>query len=118
MKILDHNTEFIYSENINNHQIGKAQVQYEINVRKVVAFPESPNFLETDEISLVNFAFAYCFKEARLATTGGSDTEINKYPGQVSPIMRILTDKDGNLMSYFQKIKEDDLNDTLLKQTL
>ena len=46
-----------------------------------------------DVIRLVNNAFAYTFKHASISTTSGSEIEINKYVGQVSTIMKVLTSK-------------------------
>ena len=80
--------------------------------------PANPDFTDADEIRLVNNALAYCFEEARLATTGGSGMKINKYPRHISTNLRVLSRKDGDLMSYFDKINENKSNDTLLKQTL
>ena len=65
--------------------------------------PANPNFLDTDQIRSLKNAFAYCFTEATLSTTGGMDLEYIKYVGQVSTIMRFLTSKDGDLSSYFDK---------------
>ena len=45
-------------------------------------------------LRLVNNASAYCFKEARLSTTDGSDIDLYKYVEQVSTIMRVLPSKD------------------------
>ena len=68
---------------------------------------------------MINNALAHCFKEARLATTGGSDLEHIKYVGQVSTIMRLLTSKDGDLSSCFDKSGESALSDNnLLKRIL
>ena len=54
-----------------------------------------------------------------MSTTGGSDLEHNKYFGQVSTIMSLLTSKDSDLSSYFDKSGENALNDnTLLKWIL
>ena len=58
---------------------------------------------DVDDIKSVNNAFAYCFKEARLSTTGGSDIKHKNYVGQVSAIFRALTVKDGDLLSHFDK---------------
>ena len=67
---------------------------------------------------LINNALAYCFKEARLSTTG-LDLEHNKYVGQVSTIMRFLTSKDSDLSSCFYKSGESALNDkNVLKRIL
>ena len=59
-----------------------------------------------DANRLVNNQFGFCFKEAILSTTGGSNIEHNKYVGQVSSIMRALTSTDGDLLSQFDKIDE------------
>ena len=68
---------------------------------------------------MVNNAFAYCFEEATLSTTGGMDLEVNKYVGPVSTIMRLLTSKDGDLSSYFDKNGESVLdNKNTLKRIL
>ena len=51
-----------------------------------------------DTFRLVNNAFAYCSKEARSRTMGGSAIEHKKNCGQISTIMRALTNKDGDLL--------------------
>ena len=66
-------------------------------------------FHHDDPIRLVNIAFAFCFKEARLSTTLGTDIETNKFCGQVSTIMRVISNKDGDLLSQFDNIKENDI---------
>ena len=58
------------------------------------------------------------FKEARLATTGGSDLEHNKYVGNVSRNMRLITSKDGGFLSCFKKMIEIFTFFTSLKQIL
>ena len=71
-------------------------------------------------IRLVNNAFALCIKEATLSFTGGSEIEQNKYVGPISTIMRVLTSKDGDLMSFFDNINETQagINNSSLKQIL
>ena len=59
---------------------------------------------------MTNNAFAFCFKEARLGVTSGSDLEHKKYVGQVSTLMRVLTSKDGDLLSQFDNINEGIVN--------
>ena len=54
----------------------------------------------------MNTTFAYCFREAKFSTTGGSDFEYKKYVGQVSLIIRVLTSEDGDLISHFDKCDE------------
>ena len=71
-------------------------------------------------MGLVNKAFALCFKEARLATTGGPENKHNKYVGQVPTFMRILITKGRNLLSHFDKNigSEAGITNTLLKHLL
>ena len=46
------------------------------------------------------------FQEARLSTST-NDLEHNKYVGQISNIMRVLSSKDGDLLSQFDIINEE-----------
>ena len=71
--------EFIFGGNNNYDQIGNAYLELNITVRK----NDGTNFHNDDPVRLVNNAFAYCFKEARLSTSLGSDIEINKFCGQI-----------------------------------
>ena len=108
------NVEFIFGENNNYHQIGNAYLEFDITVRSTAG-----DFTNASVIRLVNNAFAFCFKEASITTTGGMDIEVNKYVGPVSSIMRMLTSKDGDLSSYFDKNGESVLdNDNPLKKIL
>ena len=111
--------EFIFGENNNYYQIGNAYLEFKITIRKVVVAPAVPNFTDADQIRVINNALAYCFIQATLATTGGGDIEDIKFVGQVSTIMRLLTSKDGDLSSYFDKNGETVINDNNpLKQIL
>ena len=101
----DQNIEFIFGENNNYHQIGNAYLEFNITVRK----NDDTNFHFDDPVRLVNNGFAFCFKEARLSTTIGSDIEINKFCGQVSTIMKAISNKDGDLLSQFDNINENDI---------
>ena len=108
------NVEFIFGENNNYHQIGNAYLEFDITVRNTAG-----NFTDASAIRLVNKAFAFCFKEATLSTTGGMEIEVNKYVGPVSTIMRLLTSKDADLSSYFDKNGESVLdNKNPLKKIL
>ena len=60
-------------------------------------------------VRLAKNGFAFCFKEARLSPTIGSDIEINKFCGQVSTIMKAISSKDGDLLSQFDIINENDI---------
>ena len=101
----DQNIEFIFGENNNYHQIGNAYLEFNITVRK----NDSTNFHNDNPVRLVNNGFAYCVKEGRLSTTIRSDIEINKFCGQVSTIMRAISNKDGDLLSQFDNINENDI---------
>ena len=101
----DQNIEFIFGENNKYHQIGNAYLEFNITVRK----NDDSNFHYDDPIRLVKNGFAFCFKEARLSTSLGSDIEINKFCGQVSTFMRAISNKNGDLASQFDKIIENDI---------
>ena len=112
----DQNIKFIFGENNNYHQIGNAYLEYDITVRNPAAV------FTDDRIRLTNNGLAYVFQEAVLATTSGSNLEHNKFVGQISTIMRVLTSKDGDLLSQFDNINEGNTNDnfdsTSLKKML
>ena len=100
----DQNIEFIFGENNNYHQIGNGYLDFNITVQK-----NDTKFHNEDLIRSVNYAFAFCFKEARLSTTIGSDIEHNKFCGQVSNIMKMISNKEGDLISQFDNINENDI---------
>ena len=52
-----------------------------------------------------------------MATTGGSDLEHKNYVGQATTIMRLITSKDGDLLSCVDEINEN-VDITSLKQIL
>ena len=101
----DQNIEIIFGENNEYHQIGNGYLEFDITVRK----EDTTNFHKYDPIRLVNNAFAFCFKETRLCTTIGSDFEHNKLCGQVSTIMKVISNKDDDLLSQFDNINENDI---------
>ena len=88
----------MFGENNNYHQIGNAYLEFDITVRNPAA-----NFTDASVIRLVNIAFAYCFNQTTFSTTGGIDVEDIRYVGQVSSIMRLITSKDSDLSSCFDK---------------
>ena len=101
----DHIIEFVFGENSNYHQIGNAFLELDNTLRK----NDTTNFHYDDPIRLVNNGFAFCFKEARLGTSIGSDIEHNKFCGQVSTIMKAISNQDGDLLSQFGNINENDI---------
>ena len=108
------NIEFIFGENNNYHQIGNSFLQFDINVRNTAG-----DFTNVSDIRIINIAFVFCFKQATLATTGESDLEDIRYVGQVSTIMRMITSKDSDSSSCFDRTGEKALhNINPLKQVL
>ena len=95
----DQNIEFIFGENNNYHQIGNGYLEFNITVRK----HDTTNFHNEDPIRLVNNGFA------RLSTTIGNDIEHNKFCGQVSTIMKVISNKDDDILSQFGNINENDI---------
>ena len=53
-----------------------------------------------------NNAFAYVFQEARLSTSA-TDLEHNKYVAQISTIIKVVSSRDGDLLSQFDNINEE-----------
>ena len=101
----DQNIEFTFGENNNYQQIGNAYLKFNITVRK----NDTTNFHTDDPFRLVNNVFAFCFKEGCLSTSIGGDIEIKKFCGQISTIMRAISNKVGDLLSQFDNINESDI---------
>ena len=97
--------EFIFRDNNNYHQIGNGYLDIDITVRK----NDTTNSHYDDPNRLANNAFAFCFKEARLSTTIGSDIEHNNFCGQVSTIMKVISNNDRDLLSQLDNINENDI---------
>ena len=111
----DQNIEFIFGDNNNFHQIGNSYLQFDITVRPQLV---ANAFDEDSPIRLVNNAFAHCFKEGVISTTGGMEIENINVLGQVSTIMKSLTSKDGNLLSQFDNINEGETDDKIRSTSL
>ena len=101
----DQNIEFILDEKNIYDQIVNGFLIFGLTVRK----SDTTNFHNDDAIRLVNNGFANCFTEARLITTIGSDIEHNKFCGQVYTIMKVISNKDGDLLSQFDNSNENDV---------
>ena len=101
----DQNIEFIFGENNTYHQIGNGYLEINITVWK----SDTTNFHIEDPIRLVKNGYAFCLKEARLSTAIGSDIEHNNFCGQVSTIMKVISNKDDDLLSQFGYINENDI---------
>ena len=107
------NVQFIFVGNNNYHQIVNAYLEIDTTVRNTPG-----NFINANNVRLINNAFAYCFKEGLLSITGGSDLEHNNNAGQVSTIMRLLTSKDSDLSSCFDKNGEKELTDNIVSKQI
>ena len=101
----DQNIDFIFSDNNIYHQLGNGYLEFDITRRK----KDTTNFHREDPIRLVSNAYAVCFKEARLSNTLGSNIETNKFCGQVPTIMKVISNKDDDLLSQFGNINEIDI---------
>ena len=101
----DQNIEFISGGNNNYLQIGNAYSEFNITVRE----NDDTNFHNDDPVRLVNNRFVFCFEGARLSPSVGADIEINNSCGQVSTNMRVISNKDGDLISQFENICENDI---------
>ena len=66
----DQNIETVFTEYNNYHQFGNAYFPYGNNIGKDAANPADGFLIIGDAIKLMYKDFAYCFKEASLATTG------------------------------------------------
>ena len=93
----DQKIDFFFGENNNYRQICNGFLKFDTTVRK----SDTTYFHREDHIVLVNNAFAFCFKEARLSTTIGCDIETNKFCGQVSALLKVISNKDDDLLSQF-----------------
>ena len=101
----DKNIDFIFGEKNNYHQIGNGYLEF----NKIVRKNDTTNFLIEDPIRLVNNGYAFCFEEASLSTNIGSDIEHNKFCGQVSTVMKVISNKDDDLLYQFGNINENDI---------
>ena len=113
--------KFYFGENHNFIQVGNGYLEFDIRIRRAngnaFAIGLAPG---GDIIRLVNNAFAYKIHDARISTSAGVEIEQNKYVGPISTIMRLVTQKDGDLSTYFDIIdeSEDEINISSLRKIL
>ena len=112
--------KFYFGENHNYIQVGNGYLEFDIRIRRDDGNPFTIVAPGNDIIRLVNNAFAYTIHDARISTSAGVEIEQNKYVGPISTIMRLVTEKDGDLSTYFDIINESEggINDSTLKQIL
>ena len=108
--------KFFFGENLKYIQIGKLSPDIEIVVKKA----DRPTFTDADGIRYANTDFGYVFQDATVSTSNGTMIEQNKNVGPFSTIMRLLTHKDGDLLTSLDKINKtrDEIVNTLLKPLL
>ena len=66
------------------------------------------NFVDGIVIRVVNNAFAYTNQVARISTSAGVEIEQKKYVGPISTKMKLVTQQDGDLSTYFDIIDENE----------
>ena len=100
--------------------MGIGYLEFVIKIRKANNTIFSITFPGLDVIRLVNNAFAYTIHDAKFSTSSGVEIEQNKYVGPFSTIMRLVTQKDGDLSTYFDIIdeSEDGIDSCSLEQVL
>ena len=81
------NIKFYFGEIPNFGHLGNAYLEIDILVREA----DRTNFVNADNIRLVNIGLAYVFQEGHLSTSAGTEKQHIKNLGIVSTIMRILT---------------------------
>ena len=83
-------------------QEGNGYLELEIETKKV----DRTFFTNVDDIRQFSNVLAYVFKDGRISTFSGRQVERNNFMGPICPVMRLLTHKDANLSSYFEKYDE------------
>ena len=113
--------KFYFGENHKFIQVGNGYLEFDIRVRRANGNAFAIGLAAAADIfRLVNNAFAYKIHDARISSIAGVEIEQNKYVGPISTIMRLVTQKDGDLSTYFDIIdeSEDEINNTSLRQIL
>ena len=112
--------KFHFGENHNFIQVGNGYLEFDIRIRRDDGNAFTIVAPGNDIIRLVNNAFAYTIHDARISTSAGVEIEQNKYVGPSSTIMRLITQKDGDLSTYFDVTdeSEDKINNSSLKKIL
>ena len=110
--------KFYFGENRTFFQVGNGYLEFDIRVRRDDGNRFTFVAPGNDVIRLVNNAFTYTIHDARISTSSGIEIEQNKYVGPISTIMRLVTQKDGELSTYFDIIDESEngIKNSSLKQ--
>ena len=112
--------KFYFGENHNFIEVGKGYLEFDIRIRRAGGNAFTIVAPGNDIIRLFNNAFAHTIHDARISTSAGVGIEQNNYVRPISTIMRLVTQKDGDLSTYFDNIDESEnsINDLSLKQIL
>ena len=112
--------KFFFGENHTLIQVGNGYLEFDIRVRRADGYPFTIVAPGNDVIRLVDKAFAYTIHGGRISTSAGVDIEQNKYVGPISNNMRLVTQKGGDLSTYFDVTDESEngKNDSSLKKFL
>ena len=114
------NIKFYFGENNNFIQVGNGYLEFDIKNRK----DKNDNFSITapghDNIRLVNNAFAYTIHDACISNSSGVEMEQNKFVVPISTNMRLVTQRDGDLYTYFDLFDKSEaaIDNSSLKQIL
>ena len=115
------NLKFLFGETLNCLQVGNGYLEFDIRNRKA----DNNSFIVANDntnevIGLVKNAFALTIHDSTISTSAGTEMEQNKLVGPLSFTMRLLTQRDGDLSTYFDVIDESetDIKYTSLKQIL
>ena len=112
--------KFYFGENHNFIQVGNGYLELDKRIRRDDGNRFTIVAPGNDNIRLVNDAFAYTIHDARISTSAGVEIEENKYVGPISTILRLVTQKGGDLSTYFDILdeSEDKINNSSLKDIL
>ena len=112
---------FFFGDNLNYIQVGNSHLEFDIRNRK----HDNTNLIvakdNTNEVfRLVNNVFAYTIHDSRISTSTRCENELNKFVGPVSTIMRLISQRHGDLSTDFDVTDESEaaIKDTCLKQKL
>ena len=108
MSISNQGVDFNLCENNNYLKTVNAYLESDITLRK-----NRNDFINLDgdvnigeHIRFVNIAFAYAFNFNTLSETGEEKLDLKKHVGHISTNKSLFTNRDGDLLSYFDKIVE------------
>ena len=112
--------KFYFGETYSFIQVGNGYLEFDIRIRNAIGDPFNIGLAPAgDTIRLVNNAFAYTIHVARISASAGVEIG-KKHVGPIASIMRLVTQKDGDLSTYFDIIdeSEDEINYSSSRQIL